>query len=52
MIILRLYPQSPVRAQSPLNEMVCSLGRSRMRNENENEQSSHTFKYSNMTITK
>ena len=32
-IVSRLSPQSPARAHLPLNEMVCSLGRSRMRNE-------------------
>ena len=33
MIVLRLSLQSPARAPLPLNEMVCSLGRSGMRNE-------------------
>ena len=33
MIVLRLDPSSPERAYQSLNEMVCSLGRSRMRNE-------------------
>ena len=32
MIVLRLSRLSPARAPLPLNEMVCSLGRSRMRN--------------------
>ena len=50
MNVLRLSPSSPRRATS-LNEMVCNFGRSRMKNEiNENEQSSHTFKYSKMTM--
>ena len=33
MVVLRLYRRSPARAFQSLNEMVCSLGRSRMRNE-------------------
>ena len=33
LIVLRLYRSSPSRAQQLLNEMVCSFGRSRMRNE-------------------
>ena len=37
MIVMRLSRSSPARAPSPSNEMVCSLGRSRMRNENEND---------------
>ena len=32
-IVMRLSRRSPARAPLPLNEMVCSLGRSRMRNE-------------------
>ena len=48
---MRLSLASPPRApKGPLNKMVCSLGRSRMRNEYDNEQPLHTFKYSNMTI--
>ena len=33
MIVLRLSLPTPARADQPSNEMVCSLGRSRMRNE-------------------
>ena len=32
-IVLQLTRSSPIRAHLPLNEMVCSFGRSRMRNE-------------------
>ena len=33
MIVLQLGRGSPARTKLPLNEIVCSLGRSRMRNE-------------------